>query len=177
MKRDRNFTLWIMGPTSSGKTTIGKAFLEELRKQGKFAMHYDGDEVRDFFGDGHGFSCSDRLKVVKTLCHLANKSLGAGATVIVSALTAHQEAREYISKNVTNLLIVSIKCDVATCIERDPKGLYAAAKENKIDTVIGYNTPYNSPEQYDISFDTEKTSIETCLNMLKKALIDLGYQG
>jgi len=175
MTNDENYSLWILGPTSSGKTTIGEMFLQELRSGGKFAIHYDGDEVRGFFGDNHGFSASDRLKVVKTLCHLANKSRAAGATVIVSALTANQEAREYVNENVRKLLIVYIRCQMSTCIERDPKGLYMAAKEGKINTLIGYNTTYNTPEQYDILLDTDKNDVETCLNMLKKALVDLGY--
>ena len=59
--------LWLMGPTSSGKTTLGRAVTRCLRRRGFGAVHYDGDEVRSFFGPDHGFTEADRFRVVQTL--------------------------------------------------------------------------------------------------------------
>ena len=73
--------IWLMGPTSSGKTTIAELLLKRLREDGGVMLHYDGDEVRDFFGDGLGFEAADRLRVVSTLTHLVNKSTAAGIIV------------------------------------------------------------------------------------------------
>ena len=115
---------WLMGPTSSGKTTLSLAITSYLRKTGEIIINYDGDEIRDLFGNDLGFKPSDRLKVVETLAYLANKSIEAGANVIVSALTAYQDARSYIKDNVKGLIIVQIECSLDTCIKRDPKGLY-----------------------------------------------------
>ena len=41
---------WLMGPTSSGKTTLAKLLHGRLLNVNNFALHYDGDEVRNFFG-------------------------------------------------------------------------------------------------------------------------------
>ena len=74
-----------MGPTSGGKTTIGERLLERLRAEGVPAMHFDGDEVRNFFGDDLGFKKSDRQRVVYTLVHLANKTAAAGVITLAAA--------------------------------------------------------------------------------------------
>ena len=77
-KNHKNHVFWIMGPSSSGKTTLSKEILKKFHKYGELAIHYDGDEVRDFFGSEFGFASNDRLRVVKTLVHLANKAFDCG---------------------------------------------------------------------------------------------------
>lgn len=173
--KNTQFVLWLMGPTSSGKSTIAEAFVRRVRNNGTRIIHYDGDEVRDILGSGHGFSESERLHVVKTLTHLANKSYNAGVNVVVSALTAHQDAREYIQENVKNMIIGYIECPIEICAERDPKGLYKKARRGKIDTLIGFNTQYIPPENPDIILNTGTHSVDTLLDMLEAFLMKRGY--
>ncbi len=155
---DAGFTLWLMGPTSGGKTTIAEHLLERLRASGLPSMHFDGDEVRAFFGENLGFEDSDRQRVVATLVHLANKTSAAGVNAIVSALTASEDARRLVLDSVKNLMIVYIKCSIETCAERDPKGLYAQAKNGEIDTLIGVNSDYLPPDDPDLVIDTDDLS-------------------
>ena len=152
------FVLWLMGPTSGGKTTIGEQLLERLRADGSPCMHFDGDEVRNFFGEDHGFEVSNRQRVAAALVHLANKTSAAGINVIVSALTASEDARRVVLDTVKNLIIVYIKCSIETCGERDPKGLYTQAKNGEIDTLIGVNSDYLPPDNPDLVIDTEDLS-------------------
>lgn len=175
--KSNNFIIWLMGPTSSGKTTIAKAFTEEMRKNGKIILHYDGDEVRDFFGLEHGFTESDRQRVVSTLVHLSQKAYNAGINVVVSALTAHNEARQYIKENVDALLIGYIECSIQTCANRDPKGLYAKAKNGLIDTLVGFNTKYNPPDAPDIVLNTEKKSVNELVIQLTNHLFPKNSHG
>lgn len=158
--------LWLMGPTSSGKTTIAKSFVKQLQGKGCPVLHYDGDEVRDFFGDSLGFASSDRLRVVKTLVHLANKGVDGNVNVVVSALTANQDARDYVDKFLKNKKVVLIKCAIEICAKRDPKGLYKKALNGEIDTLIGFNAEYKEPELTDLIIDTENCSIEDSLQSL-----------
>ena len=79
--------LWLLGPTSAGKTTLATRVVADLRGRGIPAIHFDGDEVRDFFGASLGFGPDSRLRVVSVLVHLANKAADAGLHVVVSALT------------------------------------------------------------------------------------------
>jgi adenylylsulfate kinase len=155
--------IWIMGPTSSGKTTIANQLINELRKKGIPSIHYDGDEVRDFFGENLGFQKTDRLKVVKTIVHLSNKALESGLNVIVSALTANEDARSYILRNMKNLVLVSLECNIQECIKRDPKGIYKKAISGEIKTLVGYNSEYLTPENPDIVIDTENNTVDECV--------------
>jgi len=160
----KNCVLWIMGPTASGKTTLANGLKTKYQENNILTLHYDGDEVRDFFGPGHGFKKEDRLMVVKTLVHLANKAVDAEINVIVSALTANQDAREYVKKHAKNLVLVYLECSIEKCIERDPKGLYKKALNAELDTVIGYNTEYVPLVGPDLVLNTEDKSINEVLD-------------
>jgi adenylyl-sulfate kinase len=157
---------WIMGPTSSGKTTIAELFTQKLKILNVPIIHFDGDEVRNFFSSEFGFSNDERLRVIKTLVLLANKSLSAGLNVVISALTAYDDARKYVDNNVNNLIKVYIKCDIETCKLRDPKGLYHAAKKGEIDTLVGFNSEYLPPKHPDLTINTDFTSVITCVEQL-----------
>jgi len=171
--RRPNFTVWLMGPTASGKTTLARALKDRLTSVNSPAIHYDGDEVRNFFGDLLGFADQDRLRVVKTITHLAGKASRAGLNVIVSALTANPDARELIRREVPNLVIIYLQCELQECALRDPKGIYQRARSGEINTLIGYNSPYLPPDDYDLSIDTEKNDLEACvekvLNLLRRS--------
>ncbi len=147
--------IWLMGPTSSGKTTLAEYFVQQWRAQGRVVIHYDGDEIRNFFGSSHGFAEKDRLQVVRTLTKLANKAAAAGVLCVVSALTAHPDAREHVRSTISSLLLGYIRCSIDECARRDPKGLYAQAKKGEINTLIGWNKRYEPPENPDIILDTE----------------------
>jgi adenylylsulfate kinase len=152
--------LWLMGPTSAGKTTLATRAVAQLRQNGIPALFYDGDEVRDFFGPGFGFSTQERFRVVSTLVHLANKAAEAGLNVIVAAVTAGQDARDYVRANVKNLKIGYISCSIDTCARRDPKGLYRKAISGEIDTLIGYNGAYRAPDNPDLVLETERYPVD-----------------
>jgi len=155
----RPYTLWLMGPTSSGKSAIAEHFVTVLKNKDDSVLHYDGDEIRDFFGKDFGFTEGNRGLVIKALTHLAKKTNDAGIDVIVSALTAHQTARDYIKTHIPNLIIASVVCPIEICAERDPKGLYEKARNGEIETLIGYNSDYIPPNNPDIILDSNNFSI------------------
>ena len=173
---DNRFILWLLGPTSSGKTTISRALLENLRQLGRPIIHYDGDEVRDFFGPEFGFNENNRLRVVQTTAYLANKSYNAGQNVIVSALTAHEDARELVKSTLDNLVIGYVKCSIETCAARDPKGLYAQAERGEIDTLIGVHSEYIEPINPDFVLDSEKFSFDQNVDQVLEYLRRQNYQ-
>jgi adenylylsulfate kinase len=162
--------LWLMGPTSAGKSTLAEALLARLRADGHPAIFYDGDEMRALIGDSHGFSESDRLRTVSGLVHLANKAAEAGLDVIVAALTAHEDARAYVRENIPDVLVGFVKCSVEVCADRDPKGLYKRARDGEIDTLIGFNQPYEPPADPAIVLDTESRKQSDLVEDLKALL-------
>jgi adenylyl-sulfate kinase len=168
------FALWLMGPTSSGKTTLAELLVERLLDQGETAVNYDGDEVRDLFGEDHGFTPADRLRVVSTLTYMANKATGGGVNVVISALTANEAARRHVRDTVAELIVGYVSCPIEVCEQRDPKGLYAKARDGEIDTLIGVNSQYLAPENPDIVIDTEALSPDQAVDAIIEHLRQAG---
>ena len=159
--------LWLMGPTSAGKTTIAVALERRLRENHFVPVtHWDGDVVRNMLGPNLDFTAESRLQVVRTLLGLAEVTSRAGVFTIVSALTAHDDARHLIKETLPDAVIGFVSCPLETCIERDPKGLYQKAVDGEIDTLIGYNSPYNPPNNPDISVDTSKMALDSIVDQL-----------
>ena len=65
---------------------------------------------------------------------------------------------------------VYAKCSVETCIKRDPKGLYKKALEGKIKDMTGIQDSYEEPLNPEITIDTEKETLENCVDQLIKKL-------
>jgi len=172
--KDNKKIFWLMGPTSSGKTTLARLFYQRLLSTSDFTLHFDGDEVRDTFGGNLGFSNYDRLLVVKTLVYVSNKGLAAGANVVVSALTAFDDARLYIKKNLHHSIIIYLRCNILECAKRDPKGLYAREKRGEIKTLVGASSIYHEPQNPDIILDTEKKTPDESLQELIFELTRIG---
>lgn len=173
MNSNMPFTLWIMGPTSAGKTTIANKLMEQLSELNVMALHFDGDEVRELFGPSHGFAKEDRLLVVKALVHFANKAIRSGINAVVSALTANEESRQYVYDNASNLIICYINCGIEVCINRDPKGLYKKALNREIDTLPGISSSYAPPNKYDLVIDSELYDAYQCVEQILKKLREL----
>ena len=159
--------IWMMGPTSAGKTTLANALVNNLREAGLGpVVHWDGDQVRDLMGDQLGFSAESRMQVVRALATLAETTSKSEVLTIVSALTAHQDARQLVEQMLPDLIRVYVHCPIEDCAERDPKGLYRRAKAGEIDTLIGYNSRYEPPVNPDFEIDTSTTDVAGCVDLL-----------
>ncbi len=163
--------IWIMGPTSSGKTTLAKELSDRLSRSKIPVWHYDGDEVRELFGQQLCFGPESRLTVVKTLVHLANKAAKKGHNVVISALTANEDARQFVWDSIPNLTMIYLDCPIEVCADRDPKGLYKKAQNNEIDTLIGINSVYKEPALKNFTLETYRYSVQESVDMLLKYLM------
>ena len=165
----------MMGPTASGKTTIGKEIVKKLGRASRAAVQYDGDEFRDQFGKNFGFSDTDRLAVVSSLTHFANKWASKGNNVVISALTANEDTRTHIEKNIQGLVKVYVECSIDECIRRDPKGLYKRAIEGEIKSLIGFNSEYIAPQDVALTVNTEKKTATECADEIVRYLFSGKY--
>ena len=175
--KKKPFILWLMGPTSAGKTTIGREVVKKFRSFNIPVIQFDGDETRSLFGKALTFSPEDRLQNVSACVYLANKASEAGLHVVVSALTAHQDARDYVAKTVNNLFIVYLRCPLDVCIERDSRGLYRGVREGKIDpkSLIGLEKPYPNVSNADMTINTDQHTPEEIVSIIIECLIEEGY--
>jgi adenylylsulfate kinase len=60
---------------------------------------------------------------------------------------------------------IEIHCaaDLGVCEERDTKGLYAKARAGEIKEFTGISSPYEAPENPELSIDTGSQDLDACV--------------
>lgn len=159
-----NATLWLTGLPCSGKTTIAKRLKKELNNLGYRIVHLDGDAVRDTLNNDLGFSDADRKENLRRIAHVAKLFNENGNFVIASFVSPTERLRKMIKEIITNFKMIYVKCGVGTCEKRDVKGMYKKAKNGEIPDFTGVSAVFEEPKDADITIDTEKKDLETCVN-------------
>ena len=80
-----------------------------------------------------------------------------------------EEDRSWCRENLNSYYEVYLKCDIDTCVSRDPKGLYKKAKAGEITNIAGLDLPYDEPEHADLILDSA--------NLDPKHLLEQLWQG
>lgn len=124
-------TLWFTGLSGSGKTTLGNAIFNALKKYEKVII-LDGDELRKGLNSDLGYSMEDRNENIRRVAHTAKMLSSNGFLVITTLIspTFHSRklAREIISES---FFEIYAKSSIEKCIDRDVKGLYKKAINDK----------------------------------------------
>jgi adenylylsulfate kinase len=59
---------------------------------------------------------------------------------------------------------------LATCEDRDPKGLYKKARLGEIKNFTGIDSEYEIPEKSEVTIDTSTMSVEQCVTAIVEYL-------
>ena len=161
--RQKGVVLWLYGLSGSGKSTIANEVERVLHSEGRMTVILDGDNLRTGLNSNLGFSDEDRTENVRRVAETAKLLAGQGIIVLVSVITPLRRhraaAREIIGPDFHEIYV---KADFDTCAERDPKGLYAKAKEGKIGQFTGKDSGFEEPEDPALLLDTQARSIDQC---------------
>ena len=172
---DMGFAIWITGLPGSGKTTIAGELRPLLESRGKRLEVFDGDWVRKELSPDLGFSKEDRELHNRRVIHMSRLLVKHGVVVVVCLISPYREIRRYARERIGRFVEVWAKADVETCIERDPKGLYAKALRGEIKDMTGIQHPYEEPENPELVLDTEtQTPAESARAVMDK-LESMGY--
>jgi bifunctional enzyme CysN/CysC len=142
-------TVWFTGLPASGKSTLAYTVEAMLVADGRLAYVVDGDNLRCGLNADLGFSPQDRAENVRRLGHLAAVLADAGAVALVAAVSPDRTAREAVRRIHDEAGLTFVEVHVATplavCQQRDPKGLYARARQGTMIGLTGYDAPYDEP--------------------------------
>lgn len=143
-------TIWLTGLSGSGKSTVAFVARRMLLQDGRPAYVLDGDDLRHGINSDLSFSLADRTENVRRLAHVAALFAGAGFVVFVPAISPLREQRELARRIHSDAGLpfheVYVATPIATCEERDPKGLYMKARAGEITNFTGIDSPYEEPE-------------------------------
>ncbi len=171
----KGFVVWFTGLPGSGKTAIARELEKRLAAKGIPTEILDGDEVRKWLSPEAGFSREDRERHIKRVAHVSKLLAKHGVAVLVSLVSPYRSVRDYARKLIGDFVEVYVKCSLETCIKRDPKGLYKRALAGEIKDMTGIQDPYEEPLNPEVVVDTERQSLEECVDTVYRKLVELGY--
>jgi len=161
--RQKGVVLWLYGLSGSGKSTIANEVERRLHAEGRMTVILDGDNLRTGLNRNLGFSDEDRSENVRRVAETAKLLAAQGIIVLVSVITPLRRHRALAGEIIgPDFHEIYVRADFDTCAERDPKGLYAKAKEGKIGQFTGKDSGFEEPEAAALVLDTQGRSIDQC---------------
>jgi adenylylsulfate kinase len=152
--------VWFTGLPSAGKTTIANLVAKRLEHAGVSYEVLDGDVVRTHLSKGLGFSKEDRDENIRRIGFVAGLLARHGVTVLVSAISPYRAVRDEVRAGVGEFVEVHVATGLATCQERDVKGLYAKHARGELRGLTGVDDPYEAPLDPELVLRTEDETPE-----------------
>jgi bifunctional enzyme CysN/CysC len=177
----RGATVWLTGLPASGKSTIAAALEERLARDGFRSYRLDGDNLRYGLNSDLGFDPVDRAENIRRVAHVASLFADSGTIAIVSVISPYevdrQLARGVHDRNGLEFLEVFVDTPLEECERRDPKGLYAKAREGKVTGFTGIDAPYEVPREADLDLRPCEDPLDEMVQRLVAELRTRGVFG
>ena len=154
--RETAFAVWLTGLPASGKSTVARALAAELGGKGIRAAVLESDAVRREIAPDAGYGEAEREAFYATLAYLARVLVLHGVPVIVDATANRRAYRDRARAAIPRFLEVHVRCPLAVCQARDPKGIYRRGTEGTAQNVPGMSAPYEPPPTPEVVVDGER---------------------
>ncbi|MEO8006450.1 MAG: adenylyl-sulfate kinase [Betaproteobacteria bacterium] len=167
MCADQTATFWLTGLSGSGKSTLAHGAEQALRRLGRPCLVLDGDSFRRAVSSDLGFSHVDRIENIRRAAGVARLVNDAGMIVIASFISPFREARQMARSIVGDdrFIEIYLSASVNECEKRDHKGLYARARAGTIADFTGISSPYEAPDNAELTIDTSQLGAEQTLEV------------
>ena len=169
--------LWFTGLSGSGKSTMARSVEKELFLRRCHTYILDGDNVRFGLNRDLGFSPEDRTENIRRIGEVANLLMDAGSICLTAFISPYRADRQGSRDMAPEGAFIEVftKCSLEECERRDPKGLYKKARAGEISEFTGISAPYEEPLNPEIVLETDKNSIEECVEQVVDYLFENGY--
>ena len=166
--------IWFTGLSGSGKSSIANILEKKLQGLGKHTITLDGDNMRHGLNRDLGFTAADRVENIRRVGEVAKLMVNSGLICITSFISPFESERKMARSLVTENEFIEVFIDtpLSVCEERDVKGLYAKARSGQIPNFTGISSPYESPQNPEITIDTTKLSPEDAANQILDFILE-----
>ena len=156
LKGQEPCVLWFTGLSGSGKSTIANLVEKRLFGEGRHTYLLDGDNVRHGLNQDLGFTDADRVENIRRVAEAAKLFVDAGLITLVSFISPFRSERRIARDLLKPGQFVEIFVDapIEVCMARDPKGLYKRAVAGQIKNFTGIDSPYERPENPELTLTT-----------------------
>ncbi|WP_094550305.1 adenylyl-sulfate kinase [Petroclostridium xylanilyticum] len=169
--KQKGLLLWFTGLSGAGKSTIANALEKRLFEMGKLTYLLDGDNIRHGLNRDLGFSVEDRKENIRRIGEVGKLFVDAGIITLATFISPLKEDRQKVRELLKeNFIEIFVDCSLEVCESRDPKNLYRKARRGEIKEFTGISSPYEKPENPEITISTDKQTIEECVDRIIRYL-------
>ena len=119
-----------------------------------------------------GFSAEERSENMRRAAELASLINASGLICICSFVApsadVREKARELIGQD--SFIEIFLSAPIEVCRERDTKDHYKKADSGELRDIPGLSAPYDIPKSPDLTLETDKLSIEECVDRIMRLL-------
>ena len=167
LSKHRGGVLWLTGLSGAGKSTLAFSLEERLFQEGWQVYVLDGDIVRHGLNADLGFSHADRTENIRRVGQVAALFADAGFLCISAFISPYRADRETARAAAVGCFHeVYVRADLATCEQRDPKGLYKQARAGRIGRFTAIDDIYERPTEPALVVDTMIETVDRSLTRL-----------
>ncbi len=168
LNKHRGAILWFTGLSGAGKSTISVAVEAALHERGILTMVLDGDNIRHGLCSDLGFNEIDRQENIRRIGETAKLFMESGVVILTAFISPFRSDRQIARSLVAeeDFSEVYIKCPLEVCEKRDTKGLYAKARKGEINNFTGISSPYEEPENAQLTLNTDALDIQACVDQV-----------
>jgi adenylylsulfate kinase len=122
----KKLSIWLIGPSAAGKTTVSKLLNEEIKNKINLVI-IDGDQVRNLYENNLEYDKISRSKNTRRYINLVKWLNHFKISSIVAVISPFEKDREICRKEIKNYFEIYLKSSREERIRRDKKKLYAPA--------------------------------------------------
>ncbi|MBZ0090720.1 MAG: adenylyl-sulfate kinase [Sulfuricellaceae bacterium] len=172
----RSAVVWFTGLSGAGKSTLAHAVEERLHQIGCRTFVFDGDNVRHGLCADLGFSEEDRKENIRRIGEMVKLFADAGVIALTAFISPFRADRNRVRQLLApgDFIEVHCRCPLEICESRDVKGMYRRARAGEIRDFTGISSPYEEPENPELSIDTASMPLDQCVDQVIGYLQDHG---
>jgi adenylylsulfate kinase len=169
------FAVWITGLPASGKSTVAVELTQQIRALGVKITILESDALRKVFSTNPGYDDRDREYFYGSLAFIGRLLTEHGISVIFDATANRRSYRNRARQQIPRFIEVFVDCPLATCIQRDPKGIYRKAAAGEATHVPGLQVVYEPPEEPDVVVHGDRDKAADGAHSILEVLIRRGF--
>ena len=175
MKNQTPRVLWFTGLSGSGKSTIANEVEKKLALMNRHTFLLDGDNVRHGLNKDLGFTEADRIENIRRIGEVAKLMTDAGLIVLTAFISPFRSERQMVREMLADHEFIEIFVDTPLEVAeaRDVKGLYKKARAGQLKNFTGIDSPYEAPEQPEITVNTVEMTPEEAAAFIVDRILPL----
>lgn len=172
--QQHGISIWLIGLSGAGKTTISLALEKKLVQQSYFSLIQDADSIRLGLNKGLGFSIEDRRENIRRAAEVS-KILVENEIISINAfICPTEEMRQMLFSIIgrKKVFLVYLSTPLEVCELRDVKGMYKKARKGEIKSFTGLDSIFEKPAEANLIIDTSNKKVDECIDLIIKNIED-----